>query len=83
MCWWPRGSLSVDHLEVDGEDSVGPGGVRVHGGSGGHPVGDALLEQHCHLGYTVHHVNCQAIHSVLLQTNVRFINYSIISFHSV
>ena len=46
--------VAVDHLQVDGEDGVGPGGVRVHGGGRGHPVGDPLLEQHCHLGYAVH-----------------------------
>ena len=46
--------VAVDHLQVDGEDGVGPGGVRVHGGGRGHPVGDPLLEQHGHLGYTVH-----------------------------
>ena len=46
--------VAVDHLQVDGEDGVGPGGVRVHGGGRGHPVGDALLEQHGHLGYAVH-----------------------------
>ena len=46
--------VAVDHLQVDGEDGVGPGGVRVHGGGRGHPVGDALLEQHGHLGDTVH-----------------------------
>ena len=49
----PEG-VAVDDLEVDGEDGVGPGGVRVHGGGGGHPVGDALLEEHGHLGYAVH-----------------------------
>ena len=46
--------VAVDHLQVDGEDGVGPGGVRVHGGGGGHPVGDALLEELGHLGYAVH-----------------------------
>ena len=46
--------VAVDDLEVDGEDGVGPGGVGVHGGGRGHPVGDALFEQHGHLGYAVH-----------------------------
>ena len=46
--------VAVDHLQVDREDGVRPGGVGVHGGGRGHPVGDALLEQHGHLGYTVH-----------------------------
>ena len=71
--------VAVDHLQVDREDSVRPGGVGVHGGGRGHAIGDALLEEHGHLGYTVHHVHCQALHSVLLPMNVRIINNSICS----
>ena len=58
--------VAVDDLEVDGEDGVGPGGVGVHGGGGGDPVGDALLEEHRHLGDGVDHVDRQAVHPVLL-----------------
>lgn len=54
------------HLEVDGEDGVAAGGVRVHGGGRGDPVGDPLLEQLRHLRDAIHHVHRQALHSVLL-----------------
>ena len=61
--------VAVDDLEVDGEDGVGPGGVGVHGGGGGDPVGDALLEEHGDLGDGVDHVHGQPVNSVLLRRN--------------
>ena len=42
------------------------GGVRVHGGGRGDPVGDPLLEQLRHLRDAVHHVHRQPLHTVLL-----------------